>query len=61
MCRGGMDPYYAYAPAGNLLEKVVRGRVTKYEYDAAGRMVREGKREYRYGGLDKVTWQGNFY
>ena len=56
-----MDPYYAYAPAGNLLEKVVRGRVTKYEYDAAGRMVREGKREYRYGGLDKVTWQGNFY
>ena len=30
------------------------GKVTKYAYDAAGRMVREGKRTYRYGYLDKV-------
>ena len=28
--------------------------ITKYTYDAAGRMVREGKRTYRYGYLDKV-------
>ena len=26
-----------------------------FAYDAAGRMIREGKREYRYGGMDKVT------
>ena len=30
------------------------GKVTKYAYDAAGRMVKEGKRTYRYGHLDKV-------
>ena len=30
------------------------GKVTKYAYDAAGRMVKEGKRTYRYGYLDKV-------
>ena len=28
--------------------------ITKYTYDAAGRMVKEGKRTYRYGYLDKV-------
>ena len=79
---GNVLERYVYDPVGNLLEKVVRGRSTKYEYDAAnqlvaqttdagtpqekrvefaydgaGRMTREGQREYRYGGLDKVTWQ----
>ena len=30
------------------------GKVTKYAYDAAGRMVKEGAKSYRYGYLDKV-------
>ena len=28
--------------------------ITKYTYDAAGRMVKEGAKSYRYGYLDKV-------
>jgi hypothetical protein len=28
--------------------------ITKYAYDAAGRMVKEGAKSYRYGYLDKV-------
>ena len=28
--------------------------ITKYTYDAAGRMVKEGTKSYRYGYLDKV-------
>ena len=30
------------------------GVTTRYAYDAAGRMVREGIKTYRYGYLDKV-------
>ena len=30
------------------------GKVTKYEYDAAGRMVKEGEKTFAYGWLDKV-------
>ena len=30
------------------------GKTTAYAYDAAGRMVKEGARTYRYGCLDKV-------
>ena len=26
----------------------------KYEYDAAGRLVKEGDKEYHYIGLDKI-------
>ncbi len=38
--------------AGTPQEKRV-----EFAYDGAGRMTREGQREYRYGGLDTVTWQ----
>ena len=31
------------------------GKITKYEYDAAGRLVKEGKRSYSYSWLDKVS------
>ena len=34
---------------------VINGVTTRYAYDAAGRMVREGSKTYRYGWLDKVT------
>ena len=30
------------------------GSVVKYAYDAAGRLVRDGSKTYRYGYLDKV-------
>lgn len=30
------------------------GKVMKYEYDAADRMVKEGERTFAYGRLDKV-------
>ena len=30
------------------------GVTTKYAYDAAGRLVKEGSKTYRYGYLDKV-------
>ena len=33
---------------------VCDGITTRYEYDAAGRMVKEGNRTYTYGYLDKV-------
>ena len=34
---------------------VCDGITTRYEYDATGRLVREGDRTYTYGYLDKVT------
>ena len=33
---------------------VINGVTTRYTYDAAGRLVREGSKTYRYGYLDKV-------
>ena len=33
---------------------VVNGVTTRYAYDAAGRLVKEGSKTYRYGYLDKV-------
>ena len=36
------------------------GKTTKYEYDTAGRLIREGDRTYSYGYLDKIlSVQGN--
>lgn len=71
---------FCYDAAGNLAQKNVYGKITRYVYDAAnqlvsqtsnygtvnaatkefaydgaGRMIREGSREYRYGGFDKVV------
>ena len=34
--------------------KTADGKVTKYEYDAAGRMTKEGEKTFAYGWLDKV-------
>jgi len=51
---GTVAERYVYDPAGNILEKEVGGKVTKYAYDAAGRLVKEGSRTYRYGYLAKV-------
>jgi RHS repeat-associated protein len=33
---------------------VSSGKVTKYDYDAAGRLTQEGDKSYAYGWLDKV-------
>ena len=49
------DTGMAYDKANQLVTSTTPdGKVTKYAYDAAGRMVKEGKRTYRYGYLDKV-------
>ena len=54
-----MSPWYgagmAYDKANQLVTSTAPdGKVTKYVYDAAGRMVKEGTKSYRYGYLDKV-------
>ena len=49
------DTGMAYDKANQLVTSTTPdGKVTKYAYDAAGRMVKEGKRTCRYGYLDKV-------
>lgn len=45
---------YAYDGANQLVSSECEGVRMAYEYDAAGRLVREGGRTYRYGYLDKV-------
>jgi RHS repeat-associated protein len=52
---GGRVTKYVYDGANQLVSSTAPdGTVTKYAYDAAGRMVREGTKTYRYGYLDKV-------
>ena len=52
---GGKVTKYRYDGANQLVSSTAPdGTVTKYAYDAAGRMVKEGSRTYRYGYLDKV-------
>ena len=49
------DTGMAYNKANQLVTSTAPdGKVTKYTYDAAGRMVKEGTKSYRYGYLDKV-------
>ena len=36
------------------MTSTVNGKVTRYAYDAAGRLVKEGNKTYAYGWLDKV-------
>ena len=49
------DTGMAYDKANQLVTSTAPdGKVTKYTYDAAGRMVKEGAKSYRYGYLDKV-------
>ncbi|MBR3823549.1 MAG: hypothetical protein IKJ37_18250, partial [Kiritimatiellae bacterium] len=51
----GKKTSYTYDKANQLVTSTAPdGKVTKYAYDAVGRMVKEGKRTYRYGYLDKV-------
>ena len=52
---GGKVTKYRYDGANQLVSSTAPdGTVTKYAYDAAGRMVKEGTKTYRYGYLDKV-------
>ena len=45
---------FAFDDANQLVSSTTDGVTTRYAYDAAGRMVREGNKTYRYGYLDKV-------
>ena len=44
----------SFDDANQLVSSTTDGVTTRYAYDAAGRMVREGSKTYRYGYLDKV-------
>ena len=53
-------PSYEYDAANQLVAQTTDAGTAKekrveFAYDGAGRMIREGRREYRYGGLDKVV------
>ena len=50
----GKTTTFAFDGANQLVSSTTDGVTTKYAYDAAGRLVREGNRTYRYGHLDKV-------
>ena len=45
---------FTFDAANQLVSSTTDGVTTRYAYDAAGRMVREGNKTYRYGYLDKV-------
>ena len=50
----GKTETYTFDGANQLVSSECGGVQTDYAYDAAGRLVREGNRTYRYGWLDKV-------
>ena len=45
---------FIFDGANQLVSSTTDGVTTKYAYDAAGRLVKEGNRTYHYGYLDKV-------
>ena len=45
---------FTFDCANQLVSSTTDGVTTRYAYDAAGRLVKEGDRTYRYGYLDKV-------
>ena len=45
---------FTFDDANQLASSTTDGVTTRYAYDAAGRMVREGNKHYTYGYLDKV-------
>ena len=45
---------FAFDGANQLVSSTTDGVTTKYAYDAAGRLVKEGNKTYCYGYLDKV-------
>ena len=51
----GKTTSFTYDGANQLVSKEDASGTTTYAYDAAGRMVREGGKEYRYSYLDKIT------
>ncbi|NLK73223.1 MAG: RHS repeat protein, partial [Clostridiales bacterium] len=40
---------FTYDKANQLVTSTADGNVTKYAYDAAGRLVKEGDKMYSYG------------
>jgi RHS repeat-associated protein len=47
---------FKYDKANQLVSSTdATGKVTNYDYDAAGRLTKEGSKEYAYGWLDKVV------
>ena len=50
----GRTTTYKYDKANQLISSECNKKVTKYEYDAAGRLVKEGDKVYSYIGLDKI-------
>ncbi len=50
----GKTTAFAFDGANQLVSSTTDGATTRYAYDAAGRLVKEGNRTYRYGWLDKV-------
>ena len=47
---------FAFDDANQLVSSTTDGVTTRYTYDAAGRLVKEGSKTYRYGYLDKVLY-----
>ena len=45
---------FAFDDANQLVSSTTDGVTTRYVYDAAGRLVKEGSKTYTYGYLDKV-------
>ncbi len=45
---------FTYDKANQLVTSTTDNKVTKYAYDAAGRLVKEGNKTYSYGYLDKI-------
>ena len=45
---------FTFDAANQLVSSTCDGVTTRYEYDAAGRMIKEGDKTYTYGYLDKV-------
>ena len=50
----GKTTTFSFDGANQLVSSTTDGVTTRYEYDAVGRLVREGGKAYRYGYLDKV-------
>ena len=51
----GKTTTFKYDAANQLVSKEDDAGLVTYAYDAAGRMIREGGKEYRYSYLDKIT------
>ena len=51
----GTTTTYKYDKANQLVSSECNGKIMKYEYDAAGRLVKEGKRSYSHLVMDKVS------